>query len=182
MRPNAAFEINTASICTVAYLVIRPNASKANIALITPYTLHNIRGASTSKTNIALHSSFALHNIRGTNAFKFNVAVFYFANHSVGNTAAFKRNIPRITSAIYVITCCCTTKVNITCSSNMLQICCTSKTSDSHIAPSTFIDIHEASTAVNTQIPPSIINIQIKTGGIHRIIATIHLDTATPQS
>jgi hypothetical protein len=44
MRPNAAFEINTASICTVAYLVIRPNASKANIALITPYTLHNIRG------------------------------------------------------------------------------------------------------------------------------------------
>jgi hypothetical protein len=30
-----------------------------------------------------------------------------------------------------------------------------SKTRDSHIAPSTFIDIHEASSAMNTQISPS---------------------------
>jgi phage-related protein len=35
--------------------------------------------------------------------------------------------------------------------------------------------------AADTVIPPSIINIQIKTGSIHRVIATIHLDTATPQ-
>jgi hypothetical protein len=32
MRPNAAFEINTASICTVAYLVIRSNANLQALA------------------------------------------------------------------------------------------------------------------------------------------------------
>jgi hypothetical protein len=64
------------------------------------------------------------------------------------------------------ISCRRTFKVNIACSSSMLQICCTSKTRDSHIAPSTFIDIHEASSAMNTQISPSIINIQLQTSGL----------------
>jgi hypothetical protein len=39
IRPNATREINTASTCTVGNLVIRSNASKVNVALISSYTL-----------------------------------------------------------------------------------------------------------------------------------------------
>jgi hypothetical protein len=140
MRPNAAFEINTASICTVAYLVIRPNASKANIALITGAGISNRVISKVRYGNISFTGAGASNvveriggdqgDVRFTGVGAYNKVSnsanrgsIYFED-SVGNTAAFKRNIPRITSAIYVITCCCTTKVNITCSSNMLQICC----------------------------------------------------------
>ncbi len=140
---------NVAWMTSTLYSVVSPYTGKINTASICAIS-NLIWSTCTHKVNIAMLSTSTLYNIRQARASKFNIAILYLVNHPIWYTNAFKCNIPWMTRTINFIRCCPTIKTNIARLPSMIQTHRTSSTINGHIAITTLIDIHKASSTMNT--------------------------------